>query len=109
MPEYMNDPIYQELVALCESAGIKIEYKKLDERIYAHTDKYTCIEMSDSEIYDSSEHAAKVLGHELSHIVLERMSNDDVHDEDLCDKMGDGLYVLAEMTAMHKADSIWKG
>ena len=116
-PEYTQDEVYQELVNLCEMAGVTLKYDVLDERIYARTNKYNTIEMSAEDIYDSCEHAGKVLGHELAHKIFEQgygcfdqslpaweTLGKDEFDEIRCDLLGDGLYALAVVIASNKVE-----
>ena len=105
LPEYTQDLTYQEMANLCVMAGLKVKYCVLDERIYARCNKYDTIEMSIEDIYDSREHAGKVLGHELAHSIFEQsLLMVDTHDEKKCDLFGDGLFALAELIALNKSE-----
>ena len=105
LPDYTQDLTYQEMANLCVMAGLKVKYCVLNEHIYARCNKYDTIEMSIEDIYNSWEHAGKVLGHELAHSIFERsLLTEDTHDEEKCDLLGDGLYALAKLIALNKTE-----
>lgn len=129
LPEYTHDPAYMELAHLCELCGIRIEYVDLSsDAFYARCDRCSVIQMGTDTDYKNSEHAAIVLGHELSHLLEDsngiRLS--DLHEyevvpypgyngldnekatEDLCDCWGVALYSLALQIAIKKAESIYQ-
>jgi len=66
IPEYAKDAIYQELEALCKSAGQKIIYKKLDDSIAGRSNRFGDIEMPD----EHSEHEFNKITQLLSKMEL---------------------------------------
>jgi len=119
MPEYTKDLIYQEMVKLCENAGMKIKYtNNIPKDAYAVTDEDSqVIRMPiDNEVLKSTEHAVIVLGHELAHQLLcDFYMNNEIHnpDNDIalytiieahCNMVGSVLYKLAEKNAENSAE-----
>jgi len=119
-PYYADDPVYREMVSLCNAAGLTVNHRKLDFDIIAETamDKKD-ISLSHEEIrFGSETHAAQVIGHELAHHLLSKIFID-IHAPDTlsesdrfilnkvtessCDIVGAVLYILAKMIAVHKA------
>ena len=105
MPEYANDPVFQEMVTLCAMIGLNVHYCELEDRIVGRTDKYLgVIEMSKEDIYKSSEYAAKVLGHELAHSIVDHTKESEDGEEIDCDRLGEALYIFADLICLHKVE-----
>lgn len=119
LPEYVQDPIYGELVSLCEQCGIMVEYTTTGTDYYARTDR-SSIQMGPDSEYRNAEHATIVLGHELAHTLedsyhlgrndlakyeIAPYPNDDI--EDLCDCWGVALYKLASLIYDKKIADWW--
>ena len=107
-PEYARDLAYMQLAKLCESCGLRIEYKDLSETSYRARSDGVAIQMGMDTSFENSEHAAIVLGHELAHyledtffITTEELMRYDIAAdtsgdiEALCDSWGIALYKLA--------------
>lgn len=98
---------FSMLRRFCELCGITVVFSKDDDRSMARTDRVTTIEMGTDDEYVNAEHAALVLGHELSHAIEEyRPTGADLEAynfapfpsndvEDLCDCWGVAIYQLA--------------
>ena len=119
VPQYANGVAYKKLAALCEAAGFAVAYRELDDDIFART-RDRGIEMPSIEQFETDEHAAMVLGHELGHHLLDdfysesQFNNPDTNEalrvmiESQCDVVGVILFKLAEMIAGHEAESIFR-
>ena len=114
-PNYTKYPIYQILEDLAYKAGLKIEYKKLKERISGQyfRDEQKIV-MSDTNIYcnendeDGGYNASFYLAHEIGHALIDEKYtyNEFDYDHDLvtykivdadADKVGGALFNLALM------------
>ena len=104
IPEYARDAVYQEMVRLCDMIGLKVRYCDLSDRIMGRSDRYHIIEMSKEDIYKSPENAAKVLGHELAHSITDHMIDSEDGEEIDCDRIGEALYVFADLISLHKCE-----
>lgn len=110
MPEYTKNEVYRELALICSNAGLTIEYVELPDNIWGRTDTNAknIIQMSNSDIYPTTEFATEVLGHELAHHLVENFPANEMGDEMLCNFLGKAFYELAEITAMNKAPKFWE-
>lgn len=111
-PGYTLDPTYQALSELCEKAGLRLQYADIPRSFYARS-RDTLIQMpSDGNRFQSSEHAAIVLGHELAHLLVNAQYPPQDEDQPLnlplhmlveseCDRLGAYLYLLAGRIAAH--------
>lgn len=126
IPAYTKDTVYQELIKICESAGSKIIYTKINDKFAGRTNKFDCIEMPGEYCFKSDETATKVLAHELGHCLCENSSATylkafenlidaakqysevdkflDQCEELICDLVGEFLYALAERIATRGSD-----
>ena len=119
-PRYANSEVFKQLAELCESAGLPVRYVDVDDGLYARTREYEGIDMPNDERFESDEHAAMVLGHELGHQLLgtffvdNEFNNSDTNEamrimiESQCDFAGVIFYKFAEMIALHKEESVWR-
>lgn len=102
MPNYYEEPIYKILEDIIKSAGVRIDYVDVPNDIYARSHyEGNYIQMPSKDIFDDSEHACLVLGHEMGHI-LSRYDTEDklelrMYNEAVCDLIGVYLYRLACM------------
>lgn len=121
LPEYTQNPVYEELVSLCERCGIAVEYTPAAADRYARSDKLSWIQMGPDSQFRNAEHAAIVLGHELAHILEDQYHlrqedlakyeiapypSDDI--EGLCDCWGVALYKLALLICDRESDDWWR-
>ena len=122
-PDYVDDPIYIELVSLAGNAGIKIKYAEKGENEesvgFAKVDEYgaSIICMMTNYDYGTNEYVNFVFAHELAHVLVDAFYGDKTHYsyvdkshvrrfiEADADKVGAALYSLAEMTAIFKAEA----
>jgi len=122
-PEYTEFNIYKELVSLAEGAGIKVQYREKEEYVIGSSspDEFIhVVSMMVEHDYGTVEFAAFVLAHEIAHSLLKdfysgeanHLYTDRTHIHQFmeadADKIGAALYTLAEMTAVYKANSIWR-
>jgi hypothetical protein len=109
MPEYTKDAVYRELVQICANAGVAVEYGDLPEETAGRSMTHmNLIEMPDQDIFPDNQTAGEVLGHELAHVLFETLPGCMDDEETEADKIGVALYLLAELTAINKAEAVLK-
>lgn len=118
LPNYREAPEYKMLEALCEKAGVRIDYctvpdDQIDGASWARSnDQAMVIEMPDADVFAGDTQAALILGHELAHIVASVDSSDDpavsTINEALCDLIGGYFYKLAELMAGKEAEAVFR-
>lgn len=133
VPEYAKSPVFQEMISLCNQAGLEVRFiKRLHDdsfmkgTVMAETseDDDTINMNYDGEHYENPDDAAAILGHELAHHLVkdwyephEKQVSD--HEtlfdwplyraiEGDCDRIGAALYKLVELIAVKKAEDAFK-
>ncbi|MFQ8766890.1 MAG: hypothetical protein ACLR8U_10505 [Oscillospiraceae bacterium] len=110
-PEYSKLSTYRILESFCRMLDIRVCYGKTPENSYAIADVdsyHLRIVMNESRI-ETGDHAARVLGHEIGHFLVEQFYADKDAEENgwavsyliemQCDQIGNALYLLAERIA----------
>ena len=110
-PEYSKLSTYRILEIFCRMLDIRVCYGKTPENSYAIADVdsyHPRIVMNESRI-ETGDHAARVLGHEIGHFLVEQFYADKDAEENgwavsyliemQCDQIGNALYLLAERIA----------
>ena len=100
-PEYAKMQTYQLVSAFCKMLGVSIKYGNKNYAV-AHVDETgnPYIEMPfDNRAFQKD--MSSVLGHEISHFLVERLFNDIDYQSQLlneysCDMLGTGIYYLVD-------------
>lgn len=115
-PQYASFPAFVELSSLARRAGITIRFGDVPPHAYAQS-RDNLIVLPQAMRFQSPEHAAIVLGHEIAHTVINRFyQGEGDNDGDLprhmlmeadCDRLGTFLYLLADETVKTSARAVW--
>lgn len=110
-PEFSKLPAYRILESVCRMLDIRVSYGEIPRNAYAiaDVDSYPPhIVMNESRI-NTGDHAARILGHEIGHFLVEQFYADKDAEENSwavshliemqCDQIGNALYLLAERIA----------